>query len=129
VQIHTDQIEAISRRGRKWRVVDGPEQWLGLNRLRRDRGSSPLSSSGESVSLPVPTSSHGDARIPCVRPSESSSGRETDSPLEERGLEPSVPPKAIQTEPLFRTVHDAPLAAPSADRLDLVGMDLHAEGN
>jgi hypothetical protein len=60
---------------------------------------------------------------------ESSSGRETDSPLEERGLEPSVPPKAIQTEPLFRTVHDAPLAAPSADRLDLVGMDLHAEGN
>ena len=38
MQIHTDQIEAISRRGRKWRVVDGPEQWLGLNRLRRDRG-------------------------------------------------------------------------------------------
>src|SRR6266436_6691685 len=52
-----------------------------------------------------------------------------DSLAEERGFEPSVPPKAIQTEPLFRTVHDAPLAAPSADRLDLVGMDLHAEGN
>jgi hypothetical protein len=53
----------------------------------------------------------------------------SDSLLEESGFEPSVPPKAIQTKPLFRTVHDAPLAAPSADRLDLVGMDLHAEGN
>jgi len=81
------------------------------------------------VQRPSNAKNGGLPRKPRFSTRESSSGRETDSPLEERGFEPSVPPKAIQTEPLFRTVHDAPLAAPSADRLDLVGMDLHAEGN